>query len=59
MGILARGSTGCEMPFSSSSPSRLELDRKRVFAVLPVSALCNEVIREDTEPRWRTECCCC
>lgn len=51
------GSTGCGKCFSSSSSpaDRLELDRTRLVDVVCVSARWRVAIREETEPRWRTD----
>jgi hypothetical protein len=57
--VVALGSTGCAMMFSSSpsSPERLEFDLNLlVVVVFCVSALCNGLAkREDTLPLCRTD----
>ncbi len=58
MAVLALGSTGCGKSFSSSTSAdeRLEFDRSRLVpVVLPVSARCRAVSRDEMDPRWRTE----
>ena len=52
----ARGSTGWDTVPSSSSPSRLEFERKREFCVVAVSARCSVVKREEMDPLCRTDC---